>query len=258
MLFNTAARLLSGGGKWAGTIKEGLRLLSEDVRAAMTNDPAARNPLEVILAYPGVHALWMHRVSHRLWQSGLVTLPRVLSHLARFLTGIEIHPGAEIGRGVFIDHGMGVVIGETATVGDRCLLYQGVVLGGTSLEKKKRHPDLESDVVVGAGAIVLGPIRIGRGSRVGAGSVVIKEVPPGSTVVGVPARVVAQNGKAVRSPLDHANLPDPLVQTLQSIEARLSSLEERVAASSTGPDSETASAEAPRQARRQGTTVRAR
>jgi len=205
--------------------------LADDVRTAMKNDPAARNPLEVLLAYPGVHALWAHRVSHGLWKRGLVTLPRVLSHAARFLTGIEIHPGATIGRGVFIDHGMGVVIGETATVGDGCLLYQGVVLGGTSLEKKKRHPDLEPNVVVGAGAIILGPIRVGRGSRVGAGSVVVKEVPPDSTVVGVPAKVVARNGKAVHSPLDHANLPDPLVQTLQGFESRIANLEARLEAS---------------------------
>ncbi len=230
-----AGRLLRAGAGLPALLTRVFDTLADDVRAAMKNDPAARNPLEVVLAYPGVHALWAHRVSHRLWKAGLVTLPRVLSHAARFLTGIEIHPGATIGRGVFIDHGMGVVVGETATVGDGCLLYQGVVLGGTSLEKKKRHPDLDPDVVIGAGAIVLGPIRVGRGSRVGAGSVVIKDVPPQSTVVGIPARLVAQNGKSVRSPLDHANLPDPLVQTLQSIEERLAALESRDAASSGPP-----------------------
>lgn len=221
--------LFRAGARLPGIVTRVFDTLADDVRSAMRNDPAARNPLEVVLAYPGVHALWAHRVSHRLWKAGLVTLPRVLSHAARFLTGIEIHPGATIGRGVFIDHGMGVVIGETATVGDRCLLYQGVVLGGTSLEKTKRHPDLDPDVVVGAGAVVLGPIRVGQGSRVGAGSVVIKDVPPQSTVVGIPARIVAQNGRSVRSPLDHANLPDPLVQTLQAIEERLAALESRQA-----------------------------
>jgi len=209
-------------------VKNTLQTMREDVKSARQNDPAARNDLEVILAYPGVHAIWMHRVAHKLWQGNRKTLARVLSHFARFLTGIEIHPGAKIGRGVFIDHGMGVVIGETATVGDNCLLYQGVVLGGTSLEKKKRHPDLEEGVVVGAGAIVLGPIRIGKGTRIGAGSVVIKDVPPYSTVVGVPGKIVAQNGKSVRSPLDHANLPDPLVQALRDIETRLSALEAKV------------------------------
>jgi serine O-acetyltransferase len=209
--------------------------MREDVDAARHNDPAARNYLEVILAYPGVHALWMHRVAHRLWQARRPTLARVLSHIARFITGIEIHPGAKIGRGVFIDHGMGVVIGETATVGDNCLLYQGVVLGGTSLERKKRHPDLEEGVVVGAGAIVLGPIRIGKGTRIGAGSVVIKDTPPDATVVGVPGKVVAQNGKAVHSPLDHANLPDPLVQALQEIDKRLGALEAKAHDQATEP-----------------------
>lgn len=228
-------RLIRAWANLPGFLTRVFETLADDVRSAMRNDPAARTPLEVVLAYPGVHALWAHRVSHGLWKAGLVTLPRVLSHLARFLTGIEIHPGATIGRGVFIDHGMGVVIGETTTVGDGCLLYQGVVLGGTSLEKKKRHPDLEPDVVIGAGAIVLGPIRVGRGSRVGAGSVVIKDVPPQSTVVGVPARVVAQNGRSVRSPLDHANLPDPLVQTLQAFEERLATLESRANAAPRPP-----------------------
>jgi len=215
------------------TIQNIAQSLREDVEAAKRNDPAARNSLEVILTYPGVHALWMHRVAHRLWKANRCTIARLISHVARFLTGVEIHPGAKIGRGVFIDHGMGVVIGETATVGDNCLLYQGVVLGGTSLERKKRHPDLEEGVVVGAGAIVLGPIRIGKNTRIGAGSVVIKDTPPDSTVVGVPAKVVAQNGRSVRSPLDHANLPDPLIQALQDIERRLSALEAKVNASGT-------------------------
>lgn len=225
-----------------GTFRKPARLFAqpfktfvEDIRAALRNDPAARSALEVVLTYPGVHALWFHRLAHLLWEAGLETLARLVSHLARFATGIEIHPGAKIGKGVFIDHGMGVVIGETATVGDRCLLYQGVVLGGTSLERKKRHPDVEEDVVIGAGAIVLGPIRIGRSSRIGAGSVVIKDVPPFSTVVGVPAKVVAQNGKSIRHPLDHANLPDPLVQVLQSIEQRLSALEARADAEGAPP-----------------------
>ena len=171
--------------------------LREDIDSVFERDPAARNAFEVITTYPGVHALLFHRFSHRLWNAGLCWLARMLSTLARWLTGIEIHPGATIGRCFFIDHGMGVVIGETAVIGDRCTLYHGVTLGGTSWEKGKRHPTLGDDVVVGAGAKVLGPIEIGAGARIGSNAVVVKSVPPGTTVIGVPGRLVESPAKAV-------------------------------------------------------------
>ena len=162
----------------------------EDIQSVFERDPAARNTLEVLTAYPGVHALIFHRLSHRLWKMGLKWLARMLSHIGRWLTGIEIHPGAVIGRRFFIDHGMGVVIGETAVIGDDCTLYHGVTLGGTSWEKGKRHPTLSNNVVVGAGAKVLGPILIGEGARIGSNSVVVKDVPAGATVVGVPGKLI--------------------------------------------------------------------
>ena len=160
--------------------------MKEDINVAFQNDPAARSKLEVILCYPGVHALWLHRISHYLWRKRWTISSRLISHLNRFLTGIEIHPAAEIGRGVFIDHGMGVVIGETAIIGDGCLLYKGVVLGGTTIEKTKRHPNLGKKVVVGSNACILGNITIGDYARIGSGSVVTKDVPPHATVVGAP------------------------------------------------------------------------
>jgi serine O-acetyltransferase len=163
----------------------------EDIRGVFDRDPAARNAFEVLTTYPGLHAIWMHRLSHRLWIWRLRWIARVLSNIARLFTGVEIHPGAKIGRRFFIDHGMGVVIGETAEIGDDCTLYHGVTLGGTSWQKEKRHPTLGSNVVVGAGAKILGPIRIGHGARIGSNSVVVKEVPDGATVVGIPGRVVA-------------------------------------------------------------------
>ncbi|MCU7844631.1 MAG: serine O-acetyltransferase [Candidatus Thiodiazotropha sp. (ex Monitilora ramsayi)] len=162
----------------------------EDIQSVFERDPAARNTLEVLTAYPGVHALIFHRLSHRLWNLGLKWLARMLSHIGRWLTGIEIHPGAVIGRRFFIDHGMGVVIGETAVIGDDCTLYHGVTLGGTSWEKGKRHPTLSDNVVVGAGAKVLGPILVGEGARIGSNSVVVKDVPAGATVVGVPGKLI--------------------------------------------------------------------
>jgi len=163
--------------------------LKEDIDCVFERDPAARNTLEVLTAYPGLHATLMHRLSHRLWHGGFKWLARMNSHLARWLTGIEIHPGATIGRRFFIDHGMGVVIGETAEIGDDCTLYHGVTLGGTSWEKGKRHPTLKSGVVVGAGAKVLGPINIGTNSRIGSNAVVVKDVPDDATVVGIPGRI---------------------------------------------------------------------
>ena len=167
--------------------------LREDIATVLEKDPAARSTLEVLLCYPGVHALALHRVARRLWGSGLRTLARAVSHGARLLTGIEIHPGATMGRRVFIDHGMGVVIGETAEVGDDCTIYQGVTLGGVSLERGKRHPTLERGVVVGAGAKVLGPFTVGAGARIGSNSVLVKGVPPGATAVGIPARVIVED-----------------------------------------------------------------
>jgi serine O-acetyltransferase len=173
--------------------------IREDIAAVRERDPAARSTLEVLLCYPGVHALALHRASNRLWRAGFTTAARFLSHLGRFLTGIEIHPGATIGRRVFVDHGMGVVIGETAQIGDDCTIYQGVTLGGTSLTRgAKRHPTLEAGVVIGAGAKVLGGFTVGAGARVGSNSVVVKTVPPGTTAVGIPARIVGDEAEARR------------------------------------------------------------
>ena len=169
--------------------------IKEDIKAVFDRDPAARSTLEVITAYPGLHAVWMHRLNRALWNAGLKWPARVLSHLARWLTGIEIHPGARIGRRFFIDHGMGVVIGETAEIGDDCTLYHGVTLGGTTWQPGKRHPTLGNDVVVGAGAKILGPIRVGNGGRVGSNSVVVKDVPEGATVIGIPAHIVVRREK---------------------------------------------------------------
>ena len=167
--------------------------LREDIATVMEKDPAARTALEVLLCYPGIHAVAIHRIANRLWKGGFTTAARWLSHLSRFLTGIEIHPGATLGRRVFIDHGMGVVIGETAEIGDDCTIYQGVTLGGTALNRAKRHPTLERGVVVGAGAKVLGPFTVGAGARVGSNSVVVKAVPAGATAVGSPARVILED-----------------------------------------------------------------
>ncbi len=201
--------------------------IKEDIQTVFRKDPAARNLLEILLCYPGLHAIWFHRISHYFWTHGARTFARFLSHISRFLTGIEIHPGAKIGRRFFIDHGMGVVIGETSEIGNDVLLYQGVVLGGTSLEKKKRHPTIKDNVVIGAGAIVLGAIEIGEGAKIGAGSVVVKDVPRGSTVVGVPGRVAGVHPiKAVD--LDHGQLPDPLAKALSIIIEEQEKLAERI------------------------------
>jgi serine O-acetyltransferase len=208
---------------------EGIR---RDIAAALERDPAARSRLEVLLCYPGVHALAFHRLAHRLWRAGWRVTARFVSHVSRFLTGIEIHPAARIGSGVFIDHGMGVVIGETAEVHDDVTLYQGVTLGGTSLKREKRHPTLERSVVVGTGAAVLGAIRVGEGTRIGAGSVVVSDVPPNSVVVGVPGKVIFRDGKRVpsRVDLEHADLPDPLAKAIEQVLDRMDALESEVAA----------------------------
>jgi len=208
--------------------------IREDVLVAFERDPAARSVVEVALCYPGIHALLLHRMSHALWRRHLHLPARLLSAFSRFLTGIEIHPGAEIGRRCFIDHGMGVVIGETTQIGSDVLIYQGVSLGGTSLTKGKRHPTIEDYCVIGLGSTVLGPITIGRHSRVGAGSVVVQSVPPHSTVVGVPGRIVDQ--AAPHSPegtplldLEHGQLPDPVVRTLTGLAAQVNRLEREIA-----------------------------
>lgn len=201
--------------------------IREDIQTVFAKDPAAKTVWEVLFCYPGLHAIWLHRIAHWLWRHRLLFLARFLSHVNRWLTGIEIHPGARIGRRFFIDHGMGVVIGETAEIGDDVLMYQGVVLGGTSLEKKKRHPTIGNHVVIGAGATVLGPITVGDGARIGAGSVVIKPVPPGATVVGVPAHVAGPK-QASEADLEHARLPDPVLRSVSEALERLSRLEERL------------------------------
>jgi len=184
--------------------------------------------LEVLTCYPGLHAIWIHRVAHLLWRARLRLLARFISHLGRFLTGIEIHPGAKIGRRVFIDHGAGVVIGETSEIGDDVVLYQGVVLGGTSMEKKKRHPTIGHNVVVGAGAILLGAVDIADGAKVGAGSVVVHSVPVGTTVVGIPARPVETRTK-LDLDLDHGKLPDPIAEAIRTVLDEQQKLRDRIA-----------------------------
>ncbi|PYN50617.1 MAG: serine O-acetyltransferase, partial [Candidatus Rokuibacteriota bacterium] len=186
--------------------------IRRDIQAVRERDPAARSTFEVLLCYPGVHALALHRVAHAIWRRGWTITARFLSHIARFLTGIEIHPAARLGPGLFIDHGMGVVIGETAEVGENVTLLQGVTLGGTSLKREKRHPTLGNNVVVGAGAKIIGAFKIGDGSRIGAGSVVVREVPTNSVVVGVPGRVTYRDGLRVEGgiDLDQTDLPDPV------------------------------------------------
>ena len=212
-----------------------LQTFLSDLRAPIERDPAARGVVDVVLAYPGFHAITAHRVIHAMHKAGVPIVPRFLSHIVRFATGIEIHPGAMIGDGFFIDHGMGVVIGETTIVGRDVTLYQGVTLGGTSLNPGKRHPTLMGNVVVGVGAAVLGDILIGENAQIGAGSVVVKDVPPNSTVVGIPGRIVSKEGKPVESPAPdvdrpHVTMPDPTATMIARLEARIRVLEERLAA----------------------------
>ncbi len=200
--------------------------IRKDIKAVFEHDPAAISTLEVLLAYPGFHARQFHRLAHTLFRWHVPVLPRLLSHISRFLTGIEIHPGAKIGEGFFIDHGMGVVIGETSEIGDSVTLYQGVTLGGTSHQRTKRHPTLGNNVVVGVGARLIGDITIGDNTKVGAGSVVVTSVPANATVVGVPGRVVA-----VRNPDTDTveRLPDPVGEKLEALERRIAELEQRLA-----------------------------
>ncbi|MEH2070498.1 MAG: serine O-acetyltransferase [Nostoc sp.] len=202
--------------------------LLSDFRIIFERDPAARNWLEVVFCYPGLHALCLHRLAHWLHCRGVGFIPRLISHLGRFLTGIEIHPGAEIGQGVFIDHGMGVVIGETAIVGDYTLIYQGVTLGGTGKESGKRHPTVGKNVVVGAGAKVLGNLQIGDRVRIGAGSIVLRNVPSDCTVVGVPGRIISRNQSASLSPLEHGKLPDVEASVIRSLLSRIEELEKQL------------------------------
>ncbi len=201
--------------------------IRRDIEAVLERDPAVRSKLEVVLCYPGVHALVLHRLAHRIWLAGWTTLARFVSHVARFLTGIEIHPAAKLGPGLFIDHGMGVVIGETAEVGEDVTIYQGVSLAGTSLKREKRHPTLGNNVVVGAGAKIIGGFKIGDGSRIGAGSVVVREVPPNSVVVGVPGRVTYRDGRRVAGEIDlnQTDLPDPLSKGIEQLAERIRTLE---------------------------------
>lgn len=205
------------------------KALREDFTACFERDPAARSSLEVLLAYPGFHAILMHRVAHQFYNWGLILIARLISHFSRFVTGIEIHPGAEIGTGFFIDHGMGVVIGETSVIGHDVTLFQGVTLGGTGKTRTKRHPTLEDNVVVGAGAKVLGDITIGEGSRIGSGSVVVQSVQPNSTVVGIPGRVVKREGEKIPTvSLDHTDLPDPVVESIHTLQERIDDLQHQL------------------------------
>ena len=203
------------------------RVIREQIATIFREDPAAKSTLEIFLCYPGFHAILFHRLAHRLYTAGVPLAPRLVSQISRFLTGIEIHPGARIGRRFFIDHGAGVVIGETAEVGDDCLLYQGVTLGGTGNEKGKRHPTLGDRVVVGTGAKVLGSIRVGNDVKIGAGSVVVHAVPDGSTVVGIPGKVVRTRREAMGL-LEHGNLPDPEGQAIDELKHRVADLENKL------------------------------
>ena len=213
-----------------------LKQIREDIHAVFDRDPAAKNTIEVVLCYPGLHAIWAHRISHYLYERQYFVLARLVSHVARFLTGIEIHPGATIGKGFFIDHGMGTVIGETTEIGRNVTVYQGVTLGGTGKEKGKRHPTIGDNVVVATGAKILGSFTVGNNSKIGAGSVVLSEVPPHSTVVGIPGRVVYRFGKKVDACEDivdpdnlaHNNLPDPVEEMLRCLQQHLNRLDEKV------------------------------
>jgi len=209
-----------------------LSLFKEDIKTIFEKDPAAKNILEVIICYPGLHAVWLHRIAHWFYRKKWFTVARIISQISRHITGIEIHPGAKIGKRFFIDHGMGVVIGETAEIGDNCLMYQGSVLGGTSFKKEKRHPTIGNNVVIGAGAIVLGAIKIGNNVRIGAGSVVLNDIPENATVVGVPGRIGLGFSQQQMQQLEHNKLPDPiadgfkiLLKEIENLEIRIKKLE---------------------------------
>ena len=202
--------------------------LRSEIKAIKQNDPAARSTIEIFLCYPGFYALLFHRLSHYLWNHSFKLLARFISTISRFLTGIEIHPGAQFGERVFIDHGMGIVVGETTIVGDDVLIYQGVVLGGTTTQKTKRHPTIEKGVIIGAGAKVMGNITIGEYSKIGTGAVVLKDVPPESTCVGVPGRIVKSKNKSHIVDLEHNKLPDPVADAIRSLEKQIKDNEELI------------------------------
>lgn len=204
------------------------RRMKEDIQCIFEQDPAARSTLEVVLTYSGLHAVWSHRIAHKFYKKNMLFIARVISQVSRFFTGIEIHPGAKIGRRLFIDHGSGIVIGETCEIGDDVTLYQGVTLGGTGKEKGKRHPTLKDNVLVASGAKVLGSITIGENSKVGAGSVVLKDVPADSTVVGIPGKVVISNGVRVKDKHDHQSLPDPVSDICNRLEEEIAELKRRI------------------------------
>jgi len=201
---------------------------ADEIKSTKERDPAATSYLQIILLYSGLHAIIAHRITHRLWRWNMLFLARLISQLAKFFTGIEIHPGATIGKGLFIDHGMGVVIGETAIIGDNVTLFQGATLGGTGKEQGKRHPTLEDNIVVGAGAKILGNITIGSNSYIGANAVVIHDVPPNSTVVGVPGHVTKQDGKRIDLMMDHAHVSDPMMQHMKDLLRRIKTLEDKL------------------------------
>ncbi len=204
-----------------------LNKIKEDIRSIRERDPAARGTIEIIATYSGLHAVWMYRIAHFFYKKKLFFVARLISQFARFLTGIEIHPGATIGKGLLIDHGSGVVIGETAEIGDNCLLYQGVTLGGTGKEHGKRHPTLGNNVMVGSGAKILGPFKVGDNAKIAANAVVLEEVPPNSTAVGVPAKIVRQDGKRTCD-LDQIHIPDPVAMELNKFKLRIDELEKQV------------------------------
>ena len=206
-------------------VKKTVDAVKEDVRTTRERDPAAKSDIEVLLLYPGVHALLAYRLAHGLYKKEHYFSARAISQTARFFTGIEIHPGATIGKGLMIDHGMGVVIGETAEIGDNCTLYQGVTLGGTGKDIGKRHPTLGSNVMVGAGAKVLGPFKIGDNTKIAANAVVLEEIPESCTAVGIPAKIVRKEGKKVETDLDQIHIPDPVAQEIKRLEERLAALE---------------------------------
>ena len=205
-----------------------IEIIKEDIRSIQERDPAARSGFEIMLTYSGIHAVIMYRVAHAFQNAGLKTVARIISQFARFLTGIEIHPAAKIGKGLFIDHGMGVVIGETTEIGNNCTLYQGVTLGGTGKDKGKRHPTLGDNVLVGAGARVLGPINIGDNSKIASGAVVLKDVPENSTAVGIPAKVVRRDGVKPDQLLDHANVPDPVAKEINAMKEKIEALQKEL------------------------------
>lgn len=206
------------------SLKEGIELIRNDVESIRQRDPAAKSNVEVLLLYSGMHAVIAYRVSHKLYVSGHFFSARAISQIARFFTGIEIHPGAKIGSGLFIDHGMGVVIGETTEIGDNCTIYQGVTLGGTGKDKGKRHPTLGSNIMIGAGAKVLGPLNVGDNSKIAAGAVVLSDIPEHSTAVGVPAKVVRQKGERVVADIDQIHMPDPTSQQICALEIQINKL----------------------------------